>query len=98
MGGNYMNENIIFGSQEIKIIDRSTISLSGINKIVSFDDEEFLMESNMGNIRLLGETLELLKLDTNDGNVKIKGKINSLTYLDGKIKSKEDSMLAKLFK
>ncbi len=93
-----MNENIIFGSQEIKIIDRSTISLSGINKIVSFDDEEFLMESNMGNIRLLGETLELLKLDTNDGNVKIKGKINSLTYLDGKIKSKEDSMLAKLFK
>lgn len=93
-----MNENIIFGSQEIKIIDRSTISLSGINKIVSFDDEEFLMESNMGNIRLLGETLELLKLDTNDGNVKIKGKINSLTYLDGKIKNKEESMLSKLFK
>ena len=52
----------------------------------------------MGNIRLLGENLELLKLDTNDGNVKIKGKINSLTYLDGKLKNKEDSMLTKLFK
>ena len=93
-----MNDSIVYGSQEIKIIDRSTISLSGINKIVSFDDEEFLMESSMGNIRLLGESLELLKLDTTDGNVKIKGKINSFTYLDGKLKSKEESMLTKLFK
>lgn len=93
-----MNDGITFGSQEIKLIDRSTITLSGINKIVSFDDEEFLMESNMGNIRLLGEALELLKLDTNDGNVKIKGKINSLTYLDGKFKGKEESMITKLFK
>lgn len=93
-----MSDSIIYGSQEIKLVDRSTISLSGINKIVSFDDEEFLMESSMGNIRLLGEGLELLKLDTNDGNVKIKGKINSLTYLDGKLKSKEESMLTKLFK
>lgn len=93
-----MNEGITFGSQEVKIIDRSSISLSGINKIVSFDDEEFLMESNMGNIRLLGEGLELLKLDTNDGNVKIKGKINSFTYVDGKMKNKEESLVAKLFK
>ena len=93
-----MSDSIIYGSQEIKLVDRSTISLSGINKIVSFDDEEFLMESTMGNIRLLGENLELLKLDTNDGNVKIKGKINSLNYLDGKLKNKEDSMLTKLFK
>ena len=93
-----MSEGITFGSQEVKIIDRSSISLSGINKIVSFDDEEFLMESNMGNIRLLGEGLELLKLDTNEGNVKIKGKINSFTYLDGKLKNKEESMITKLFK
>lgn len=93
-----MSDGITFGSQEIKIIDRSSISLSGINKIVSFDDEEFLMESNMGNIRLLGEALELLKLDTNEGNVKIKGKINSFTYLEGKLKNKEESMITKLFK
>lgn len=93
-----MSDGITFGSQEVKIIDRSSISLSGINKIVSFDDEEFLMESNMGNIRLLGEALELLKLDTNEGNVKIKGKINSFTYLEGKLKNKEESMITKLFK
>lgn len=91
-------DGISFGSQEVKMIDRSSISLTGVNKIVSFDDEEFLMETTLGNLRLLGEALELLKLDTNDGNVKIKGKINSFTYIDGKVKNKEESLVAKLFK
>ena len=91
-------DGISYGSAEVKIIDRATISLTGVNKIVSFDDEEFLMETSLGNLRLLGESLELLKLDTTDGNVKIKGKINSLTYLDGKLKNKEESLVSKLFK
>ena len=49
-------------------------------------------------MRILGNTLELLKLDTQDGNVKIKGKINSFMYVDGKGKNKEDSLMSKLFK
>lgn len=87
-----------YGTQEVKIIDRSSISLNGVNKIISFDDEEFLMETVMGNLRILGSGLELLKLDTIDGNVKIKGKINSFMYIDGKTKNKEDSIISKLFK
>lgn len=91
-------DGINYGNQEVKIIDRASITLNGVNKIISFDDEEFLMETVMGNLRLLGENLELLKLDTQDGNVKIKGKINSFNYIDGKVKTKEDSIVAKLFK
>lgn len=87
-----------YGTQEVKIVDRSSISLNGVNKIVSFDDGEFLMETVMGNLRILGSSLELLKLDTIDGNVKIKGKINSFMYIDGKTKNKEDSIINKLFK
>ena len=91
-------DSINYGSQEIKMVDRSSISLTGVNKIVSFDDEEFLMETTMGNIRLLGENLELLKLDTNDGNVKIKGKINSFNYIDGNVTKNKESVFNKLFK
>ena len=91
-------DGISFGNGEVKMIDRASITLTGVNKIVSFDDEEFLMETTVGNLTLLGEGLELLKLDTNDGNVKIKGKINSFTYIDSKLKNKEESVLTKLFK
>ncbi len=87
-----------YGSHEIKVTDRSIISLTGINKISSFDDQEFLMESNMGVILLKGEGLEIVKLDTHDGNVKIKGKLASFAYLENIKKSKEESLLSKLFK
>ncbi len=87
-----------YGSHEIKVVDRTMINLSGINKISSFDEEEFLMESNMGVILLKGEGLEIVKLDTHDGNVKIKGKLNSLAYIEDIKKNKEESLISKLFK
>ena len=90
--------NIALNNQEVKIIDRHQIYLSGIKKIDSFDNEEFLMQSSMGNILLKGEELEILRLDTHDGNVKIKGIINSIDYIDDKQKNKEESFIAKLFK
>ena len=96
-----MDKNTVdlsLGNHEFKVVDRSTIFLTGIKKITSFDNEEFLMESTMGIILLKGESLEIIKLDTHDGNVKIKGKINSLNYLESKTKTKEESFLVKLFK
>ena len=91
-------EIISFGNHELKLIDRREISLTGIKKITSFDSEEFLLESNMGIILIKGSNLEIMRLDTHDGNVKIKGKINSFSYLDSKDKPKEESLLSKLFK
>lgn len=87
-----------YGNHEIKVTDRNIISLSGIKKIESFDNEEFLMQSNMGVILLKGERLEIIKLDTHDGNVKIKGKLNSFAYIENIKKNKEESLIAKLFK
>ena len=92
-------EKIIeFGTHELKLVDRREIALTGIKKITSFDAEEFLLESNMGPILIKGSNLEIMKLDTHDGNVKIKGKINGFNYLDNKRKEKEESIIAKLFK
>ncbi|MCM1053292.1 MAG: sporulation protein YabP [Ruminococcus sp.] len=93
------NEDIIsFDSHELRLVDRREISLTGIKKITSFDSEEFLLESKMGIILIKGANLEIMKLDTHDGNVKIKGKINGFNYLDNKDKSKDESIIAKLFK
>jgi len=91
-------ENVIDNTKhEVKVIDRGVIYLSGIEKIISFDDQEFLMESVMGNIDLRGDDLEIIKLDTHDGVVSIKGIVNSIVYEDSKKKEKE-SFLGKLFK
>ena len=82
------------------LVERKNVSISGVKKVESFDSEEFLIESVMGTIILKGEGLELLKLDTMQGVVTIKGLVNSLTYLDENIlkKSKENSVISRLFK
>ena len=63
---------------EIKLNDRKKVSLSGLKKLVSFDPEEFVMDTNLGPLVLKGSNLEIVKLDIIDGNLQIKGKINSL--------------------
>ncbi|MBE6155561.1 MAG: sporulation protein YabP [Firmicutes bacterium] len=85
-------------SHELKMIDRSILSLTGVSKIVSFDSSEFILESNMGPIHIKGEGLELLSLDTQDGVIRIKGKIIGYNYIEKLAKKKEESLIAKLFK
>lgn len=80
----------------IKLVDRKSIIINGIKRIVNFDDKVFQLESVMGDIVIKGNSLEMIKLDTIDGNVSIKGNIDSLTYLDNG-KSGE-SLINKLFK
>ena len=80
----------------IKLTDRKNIIISGIKKINSFDEKEFDLDSVMGSIIIKGSNLEMIKLYTIEGNVSIKGQINSFTYSD--TNDKESSILAKLFK
>lgn len=83
----------------ISLAERKNIVVTGVKKIESFDSEEFLMDTTLGYLNIKGNDLEIIKLDTYQGNVSIKGRIDSLTYTDnGPTKSKEESFLSKLFK
>ncbi len=86
-------------NHSVTLIERSSINISGVNKIESFDKEDFLLETVMGYMNIKGEGLEMIKLDTIEGKVVIRGKINSMIYLDTvKKKNKEESLLNRLFK
>ena len=87
-------------NHNFQLIERKNVSISGVKKIDSFDSEELLIESVMGIMVLKGEGLELIKLDTMQGVVTIKGMVNSLTYVDEKStqKNKENSVISRLFK
>lgn len=83
----------------ITISERKSIIVSGVKKIDSFDNEEFLMDTTLGALVIKGEELEIIKLDTYQGNVSLKGKINSVFYADSSTrKEKENSFFSKLFK
>ena len=83
----------------IVINERKSIVVTGVTKIDRFDDEEFLVTTTLGVIVIKGTELEIMKLDTYQGNVSIKGHIISLVYIEENIKNKRDnSVFSRLFK
>lgn len=94
-----MDKDIVNYNHSITLNERKNIVITGVKKIESFDKEEFLLETNMGFIVIKGKELEIVKLDTYQGVVSIKGIFNSLNYMEnGHKKEKEDSLFSKLFK
>ena len=86
-------------NHSINVLERKNILVTGVKKIESFDDEEFLIFTFMGFLVLKGEGMELLKLDTLQGNVSIKGFLKSFAYVDDATKKEKDStLISRLFK
>ena len=94
-----MDKDIISNNHNISITNRKNIAITGVKKIENFDESEFLLDTNMGFLKITGSNLEIIKLDTYQGDVSIKGKINSFNYIEDskKIENKE-SIFSKLFK
>lgn len=85
-------------NHSINIIERHNVTITGVTKIESFDNEEFLLETSLGPLGLKGKDLEIIKLDTYEGIITIKGIIDGFTYLDVEKSKKEDSVISRLFK
>ena len=86
-------------NHSVQISERKTALITGVKKLESFDNKEFFLSSVMGYMLIKGDGLELVRLDTFQGTLSIKGSINSLNYLDStNKKGAKESVLSKLFK
>ena len=66
------------------IKDRKVMELTGVKQIDSFDSSEFLLETAQGWMVIQGKDLTLGKLDTERGDVVIRGVIEALSYVSNK--------------
>ena len=85
-------------NHSISITERQNIQISGITKIDSLDNEEFLLETSAGPLGIKGKDLEIIKLDTYEGTIMIKGVVDAFSYFDTGKSKKENSIITKLFK
>lgn len=83
-------------THSFSVQERKNIALTGVVKIDSFDKEEFLIETSLGIMNIKGSNLEVVRLDTYQGNLTIKGTINSISYVEDN--KKESSVFSRLFK
>lgn len=84
--------------QEVKMMNRKLLEISGVSKVESFDSEEFLLDTECGFLTIRGHNLHIKNLSLEQGLVAIEGMVNSLTYLDANLQDKSKSFFGNLFK
>lgn len=93
-----MNEHGKVKRQEIKMLNRKVLEISGVLNVESFDSEEFLLETECGFLTITGENLHIKNLTLEQGLVAIEGVIHTMAYLDTNTQNKSKGLLGKLFK
>jgi sporulation protein YabP len=96
-GGDIMAEiKPTFKNQNIVIEDRTNIVISGVEQVESFNDNTIILSTIKGGLSIKGEGLNVSKLNLDEGNVRITGVVNSLTYISREGAPK--NLMGKIFK
>ncbi|MBQ7595513.1 MAG: sporulation protein YabP [Clostridia bacterium] len=62
--------------------DRRKLSLTGVNDVECFDEQNVTVLTGYGELSVRGEGLKIGKLSTDTGDMCIEGKIDALIYSD----------------
>ena len=81
------------------IQNRSSVSLTGVREVVSFDENQIILDTDMGLLTLKGKNLHVSRLTLEKGEVDIDGSLDSFTYSSNEsFRTSGESLLKRLFK
>jgi len=90
-----MNTNII---QNLILENRGKLSVSGVNDVLSFDDQVVIVDTELGLLTVKGENIRINKLSLDTSEVIVEGEISSLVYSQSKQDKSSGTLLSKIFK
>ena len=90
-----VNTNII---QNIVLENRKKLSVSGVNDVLSFDDQVVMVDTELGLLTVKGENIRINKLSLDTAEVTIEGEISNLSYSQNKQEKSTGTLLSKIFK
>ena len=69
-------------NQNIIIENREKITISGVTDVHSFDDEIVLAQTDLGILTIKGDDLKMNKLNLDNNELIVEGKISAVAYSD----------------
>ena len=93
--------------KEIKIEDkrsnlvlenRKKLTINGVIEVINFNENQILLNTDVGMMVVKGQQLKMNKLDVQNGDVVISGKVDAFAYTSDKSKVKKDSIISRLFR
>lgn len=82
-------------SSNISLHNRKTLKLTGVKDIGKFDENTTIIFTNLGKMKVLGNSLKMDKFCIENGELELNGKIDSISYLNS---SDSKGFWKKLFK
>lgn len=64
----------------LSITNREHIQISGVVAVDNFDDQEVVIETEMGTLTIRGDELHIKQLDLESGRFEVDGFVNALQY------------------
>ena len=92
---NNINSSIM---QNVVLENREKLSISGVNDVLSFDDQIVILETQLGLLTIKGENLRINKLSIDTSEVVVEGEIYNLSYSENDLDKKSGVFLNKIFK
>lgn len=93
-----MVEDKINVMQNIVLENREKLNITGINDILSFDDQVVILATDLGMLTIKGVELKINKLNIDENEVRIEGNIISLNYSQENFEKRSENFLSKIFK
>lgn len=90
-----INTNIV---QNLVLENREKLSISGVNDVLSFDDQIVMVDTELGLLTVKGENIRISKLSLDTAEVIIDGEISCLSYSQSKQDKNTGTLLSKIFK
>ena len=92
---NSINKGVI---QNLILENSGKLSISGVNDVLSFDDQVVMVETELGLLTVKGENLRINKLSIDTSEVIVEGNISYLAYSDKEVEKNKGSLISKIFK
>jgi sporulation protein YabP len=78
--------------------NRKRLTINGVIEVVNFNENQILLNTDVGTMVVKGQELKMNKLDVQNGDVIITGKVDSFVYTSDKVRAKKDSIISRLFR
>lgn len=85
-------------SHKLSLLMRRSCSLTGVTDVISFDEQEVVLETELGAMILTGEELHVTGLSLETGEVSLEGRVDAIRYMDGSMKKSGESLWKRLWK
>lgn len=69
-------------AQHLILEGRHTLSVSGVDEVMTFDESSVVMNTPLGQLHVQGEELRVENLAVESGELTVKGKISALTFTE----------------